>query len=108
MHGTLGLILLIIAMGCVDFSLRYSFFFLFRNKSAPGYVADWLPYIPAAALSALIAPAVFGAKSGAPFTPTPQMIAWLLAAFIAWRTRNAFLTILGGMVALWVGKYLLG
>ena len=106
--NTTELILLIIAMGILDFSLRYSFFFLFRNKSAPGYVADWLPYIPAAALSALIAPAVLGAKSGAPFTPSPQLFAWLLAALIAWRTRNAFLTILSGMIALWVAKYLMG
>ena len=99
--------LLIIAIGVAAFSLRYTFFYIFERYTIPNVVRSILPFIPAAALSAIVSPKVFGGTLSAPFTFEPQILAWFLAMVVAWRTKNIFFTITTGLVALWVFKHYL-
>lgn len=94
--------LLIGSMAVANFLLRYSFFFIFGRWEVPGLVRAILPFIPAAALSALVAPMVAPVHLGWEFALQPRFLAWLGAMVVAWRTRNMFLTIAGGLVLLWL------
>ena len=38
----------------------------------------------------------------------PRLLAGIIAALVAWRTRNTMLTILAGMAALWIVQALMG
>lgn len=98
--------LLICAMGAVTFMLRYVFFFIFGRYSVPEYIKTVLPFIPAAALSALVAPKVFGTTVTPDILTQPRFIAWVIAMGVAWKTKNIFLTIATGMVVLWSVEYL--
>ncbi len=61
---------------------------------------NWLRYVPAAILAALIAPAALmpdgRLETGA------RALAVALGGLVAWRTRNVLLTILTGMAAFWL------
>ena len=70
--------LAILGAGAVTFVLRLSLIALLGRVEVPPLLERALRYVPAAALAA-----------------------GLLAAVIAWRTRNALLVLGGGMVALW-------
>ena len=93
--------LLVLAIGAATFLLRYSFLLIFGRGSVPEPVREVLPFIPAAALAALVAPQVFAAPLAGDLA-NPRLWAWLGAMLLAWRTRSMPLTIAGGMVLLWV------
>ncbi len=60
-----------------------------------------LRYVPAAALSAIIFPAVL-ITNGVSIGPgNERLLAALVAGAIAWRSKNMFLTIAVGMAVLW-------
>ena len=100
--------LLILAIGAATFSLRYAFFFIFGRYAVPQWIRTILPFIPAAALSALVAPKVVELPLAPDLFAQPRFLAWLAAMAVAWRTRNIFLTIACGMVLLWVVEWVLG
>jgi len=69
----------------------------------PPWLLRALRYVPAAVLSAIIAPEL--ALPGGALDLTvgnERLVAGLLAILIAWRTRNVLLTVAIGMVALWL------
>lgn len=69
----------------------------------PRLLQRGLHYVPPAVLSAIIFPEVF--RPGGNFDLSlgnVRLLAGLLAAVIAWRTKNVLLTIGGGMAALWL------
>ncbi len=101
MTGTTQFWLLIAALGAGTFLLRYLFFFVFGRYEVPGVVKTILPFIPASALSALVMPKVFGSCPSMATLLDPRVAAWVIAMIVAWRTRNIFLTIAGGMITLW-------
>jgi branched-subunit amino acid transport protein len=53
-------------------------------------------------LSAIVFPELI-LREGSPAFPftNPRLLAGVLAAFVAWRTRNMLLTLVAGMAALW-------
>jgi branched chain amino acid efflux pump len=61
--------------------------------------------VPPAVLSAIIFPEVL-VRDGAPDLQlgNARLVAGLVAAFVAWRTRNVVLTIAVGMAALWTAQ----
>jgi branched-subunit amino acid transport protein len=61
-----------------------------------------LLYVPASVLAALTLPAVVYPGAHADFTlNNPQIPAAIVAAVVAWKTRNTALTLVAGMGALW-------
>lgn len=95
-------VLLIAGMAAVTFGVRYPVLALFSRLTLPAWVMRALRFVPLAVLSAIIAPAMFipegtlisGVETGALF-------AGVVAALVAWRTKNLLLTIIIGMAALW-------
>lgn len=88
----------IVLSGIATFAIRGSFLLLAHHlATVPPRIADALRMIPAAALAALVAPAVL--HPGETFTPLgPRSLAALVALAVAWRTRNLLATIAVGMV----------
>ncbi|MBW3659908.1 MAG: AzlD domain-containing protein [Actinobacteria bacterium] len=84
-------------------------FLLFAGRltAVPPLVREGLRMIPAAALAALVAPAVLRPE-GELVLLGPRPIAAILAAVVAWRTRNVAVTIVVGMATVIALAYLPG
>lgn len=85
--------------GLVTYTIRAVFLgFAGRLTAVPPLVREGLRMIPAAALAALVVPAVL--RPGGELTLVgARPAAAILAALVAWRTRNVALTIVVGMAA---------
>ena len=82
--------------------IRLSFITLLGRVSViPPLAMRILQLIPAAVLAAIIAPSLTHAY-GSFDLGTDRFIAGLIAAMVAWRTKNVLATIGVGMGALWV------
>jgi len=94
--------LLIIAIGVINFTLRFVPIALIAHFELPNWLKHALVYVPPAVLTAIIAPALFF-PGGAPtiaFDP-PRLLAATFAVLVAWKTRSALWTVILGMVVLW-------
>ena len=99
-------LLIVVVIGVATYLLRFSFIGAARHEPRAGKESAWqraLRYVPVAVLSALIAPAL-SLRSGALALPwqNPRLIAGLVAALVAWRTRNVLATLAVGMALLWL------
>jgi branched-subunit amino acid transport protein len=87
--------------GALTFLTRLSFIALWGRWMPPEWLRRALRYVPPAVLTAIIFPEVL-IREGA-FNPfSPRLLAGLVAALVAWRTKNIVWTILAGMGALLV------
>lgn len=95
--------LIILGMVAVTYSVRLSVIALLGENRLPDAVNRALRYVPPVALSAIVFPELL-APSGAVDISLGnlRLIAGLTAALIAWRTRNAILSIAAGMALLWL------
>lgn len=98
----------IVLIGIGTFAVRASFLlFADRVAAVPVAVQDALRMVPAAALAALVAPAVL--RPDGEWDPFgPRAAAALIALVVAWRTRSALATIVVGLVAVVVLQAALG
>lgn len=101
--------IVILVVGALNYLSRLSFIALFARIEMPPVVARALRFVPAAMLTAIVVPAVvFTAPATLVFSYTnPKLVAALVAAFVAWRTKSATATMLTGMIALWIVQWLL-
>jgi branched-subunit amino acid transport protein len=84
-------------------ALRYSFIGLLKRRAdeIPESARRALRLIPAAVMAALVAPNLTHPQTA--FDPfNERMVAGLVAALVAWRTKNVLATISAGMAGLWV------
>jgi len=95
--------LLLIGMGLVTYAIRLSLIVLIGRVDVPPIIQQALRFVPPAVLSAIIFPELLrpGGTLDLSFGNV-RLLAGVLAAGIAWRTKNVLLTIGVGMVALWV------
>ncbi len=93
----------IAGMALITYSLRLSVIALVGRLRVPQIVLRALRFVPAAVLSAIVLPEVLrpGGTLNLSFG-NARLPAALLAAIVAWRTRNVLLTIGAGMAALWL------
>jgi branched-subunit amino acid transport protein len=96
---------LIAGMALATFATRYPVLVLLSRASLPPGIFRALKYVPPAVLSAIIFPAVFlqDGELALGLNNAP-LFAGLIAALVAWRSRNLLLTILLGMAALWAWR----
>lgn len=101
--NALGMWLAILLIGAITFAYRLSFIFLFERLRVPAWLQQALRFVPIAALTAIITPELL-VQSGQLNTSllNTRLIAGLIAALIAYKTRNVLVTIVVGMTALWV------
>ena len=100
--STPALWLTIFGAGAVTFALRLSFIALLGRKRIPHTLGRALRFVPAAVLSAVVVPLLFY-ENGALVVSlgNERLLAGLVAALIAWRTRSVLFTLGGGMATLW-------
>lgn len=101
--------LIIIGIGIITYATRLSFILIFGQMDMPAPLQRALRFVPAAALSAIIFPALVLSQGNPDLSlSNTRLLAGILAAVVAWYTRNALLTIIVGMVGLWLLQALLG
>ena len=101
--STPALWMTILGAGAVTFALRLSFIALLGRIRIPPSLGRALRFVPAAVLTAMVIPLLFyedGALEAS--LGNERLLAGLVAALIAWRTRNVLLTLGGGMATLWI------
>jgi branched-subunit amino acid transport protein len=99
---------LFVAAGLVTFAIRLSFIALLGRVELPALLTRSLRFVPPAVLSAIILPELLVKDGALDLRPgNVRLIAGVVAAVVAWRTRNVVLTIAVGMAALWMGQALL-
>ena len=99
--------LVILAVGAVTFLWRFSFIACMGVIAEPPGLRRVLRFVPMSALSALVVSGLMIEAGGVHIDfQDPRYPASLLAALVAWRTRSLFWTIVTGMVALWVLRWL--
>jgi branched-subunit amino acid transport protein len=93
----------------VTFAIRASFFFLPQAERMPALFRRGLVFVPPAVLSAILATMVSEpvVEDGIAVA-WPKLAAIAVAAAAGWRTRNMWVTIGLGMVALWALQGLAG
>lgn len=97
----MNLWLVIVIGGLLTYALRLSFIALFGQKEIPGRLQRSLRYVPPAVLSAIIFPELLLPSGAVDISlDNTRLLAGLVAAIVAWRTRSALLTILSGMIVL--------
>lgn len=100
-RGTLWLIVIGIALGA--FLPRFIFLPLLGRIEVPKIVMRALRFVPPAALAAILLPALLVQKGQIDIGAAEQQLgAALIAAVVAWRTRNVLYTVATGMLVLWL------
>jgi branched-subunit amino acid transport protein len=95
--------LIMIALAIGTFLIRVSFILLLSNREIHPRVSRALRLVPASVLSALVVPQILTRDHSLLISfANPQLLAGVVAAVVAWRTKNVLLTILSGMIVLWV------
>lgn len=95
---SLGALLLI--SGLITFAIRYSFIGVEGIVSLPSWFRRWLPLVPVAALTALIAPDVVVLDGQINLgISNPRLVGGIVAIAVAAIWRNTLLTITLGFVA---------
>jgi branched-subunit amino acid transport protein len=97
----MSLLLIFFLGGLLTFAMRFSFIYLLGRAALPDPLRRMLRFVPAAVLSALVAPELLlpGGTVDVSLGNT-RLIAGLLAVLVAWWTKNTLITILVGMALL--------
>lgn len=95
--------IVMLSIGILTFATRLSFIALLERLRLPPGLQRALRLVPLAVLSAIIAPELAFYKESLLISPlNPRLVAGVIAAAVAYYTRNVVWTILAGMTALWV------
>ena len=99
--------LAIIISGLFTFLTRFSFIGGLAGRPLPATVRAMLGYVTTAVLTAIIASEVLVINDHFTIMNNPQIPAFLLAAIIALIFRNIVLTIVTGLLALWICQHMI-
>jgi branched-subunit amino acid transport protein len=95
--------LVLILGGLITYAIRLSFIVLLERWQMPDIVQRGLRFVPPAVLSAIIFPELLMQEGEIAIgLGNLRLAAGLLAVLVAWKTRNALLTVGVGMAALLV------
>ncbi|EMA63851.1 AzlD domain-containing protein [Halorubrum lipolyticum] len=105
--GSLEVWIAIVLIGVATYGFRLSFIHLFgRVDEVPDRIKRPLRYVPPAVLAALALPYLVTIRPSVAATlADEQLIAGVVAGAVAWRTENVTATIAGGMVTLWLFRF---
>lgn len=100
--------LIILLSGLLTYGIRLSFIALHGRWQPPLLFQRALRYVPPAVLSAIILPEIFLPGGQPEFSLlNPRLLAGILAVLVAWRTRSTVMTIVTGMLALYLVQLLI-
>ncbi len=100
--------LVILLGGLITFGMRFSLIYLFGRFQIPETMRRALHYVPPAVLSALIFPELF-LREGTLYLSlaNTRLLAGMVAIVVAWFSKNTLVTILAGVIALFLLQFLL-
>jgi branched-subunit amino acid transport protein len=99
--------LTMILAGVITYAIRLSFILLFGKMEVPETLRRALRFVPPAVLTAIVFPELLLVDGAVHLSfGNARLIAGLLAVFVAWRTKNVLLTILAGMISLYILQWL--
>ena len=99
----MSLWLTILGMGLITYAIRLSFVVLGERVQISALFQRGLKYVPTAVLSAIILPELLQPGGTLDISlGNTRLLAGLIAALVAWRTKNVLWTIGVGMGALWI------
>lgn len=94
--------------GLITFGIRFSLIYLFGRIHAPPTMRRALHYVPPAVLSAIIFPELFLHEGALSLSlENTRLLAGLFAILVAWYSRNTLITIIAGMLAIFLLQILL-
>jgi branched-subunit amino acid transport protein len=100
--------LIMLLGGLITFGIRFSFIYLFGKFHIPATVRKALHYVPPAVLSAIVFPELFLHNGTLNLSfENHRLLAGLVAVAAAWFSRNTLVTILAGMIALFLLQWLM-
>jgi branched-subunit amino acid transport protein len=101
-------VLMIAGMALVTVAVRYPVLALVGKIDLPQPVLRALRYVPPSILAAIILPELLYQDDQIYIAVDNSfLVAGIIAALVAWRTKNLLLTIVLGMLALWGWRALL-
>jgi branched-subunit amino acid transport protein len=96
------ILFIIICMGAVTYIPRWAPLHLLSRRELPSWFIEWLDFIPAAILSALILPSLLVVgEPGHLDLLTPESLLALPTLLVAVKTRSLAGTVLTGMGLFW-------
>ena len=99
----MGTWLIILGMGLVTYAVRLSLIGVIKQLTLPPIVMRGLRFVPPAVLSAIILPEVLQPAGRIDVSlANPRLLAGIVAALVAWRTRNIVATVLVGLAVVWI------
>jgi branched-subunit amino acid transport protein len=94
--------------GLITFGMRFSLIYLFGRFQVPETMRRALHYVPPAVLSAIIFPELFLRNGALDISlDNIRLLAGLVATLVAWFSKNTLVTIIAGMLALFLFQILL-
>ena len=89
--------------GLITFGIRFSLIYLFGRFKVPEMIQKALHYVPPAVLSAIIFPELFLQDGVMNISlDNTRLLAGLAAILVAWFSKNTLVTIIAGMLALFL------
>jgi len=89
--------------GLITFGMRFSLIYLFGRFEIPEMIRKALHYVPPAVLSAIIFPELFIREGALNLTlDNHRLLAGVVAVLVAWFSKNILITIIAGMIALFL------
>ena len=80
---------------------------LFNRLNMPVWAQQTMRYVPTAVLAAIVVPELLLSNGSLDISPgNARLIGGIVAIVVAWRTRNVLLTVLMGMIVVWVTQAL--
>ncbi len=108
MGNTTRLVLIILGMVAATFISRYPVLYLTGRGTLPDRLAFLLRYVPPAVLISIIVPSILYQDGDLSIQLSNEyLVAALVTAVVGWRTKRMILSIVAGMVTLWVWRLLL-
>lgn len=100
--------LVLLLGGLITFGMRFSLIYLFGRFNVPEALRKALHYVPPAVLSAIIFPELFIRNETLNLSlDNYRLMAGLVAILVAWFTKSILVTMLAGMLALFLMQFLL-
>ncbi len=91
--------------GLITFTMRFSLIYLFGKFEVSETIRKALHYVPPAVLSAIIFPELFLRDDMLDLSlENTRLLAGLVAILVAWFSKNTLITIIAGMLALFLLK----
>ncbi len=93
--------IVIVVCAIITFLIRVSFIAVFGKKEIPIWLQRALKYVPPSVLSVIACQSILFQGNHLDISlNNTRLIAGIIAAFVAWWTKNILITIIAGMAAL--------